>query len=37
MKKKLAVTAVLLSAICFTGFAQAALNSEALRDIANNI
>lgn len=37
MKKKLVLMAVLLFAICFTGFTQAALNSEALRDIANNI
>jgi len=37
MKKKLLVMAVLVSAICFTGFAQEAPNSEALRDITNNI
>lgn len=34
MKKKLVVMAVLLSAICFTGFAQEAFNSEAPRYIA---
>ena len=37
MKKKLVLMAVLLFAICFTGFAQEAPNSEALRDITNNI
>ena len=34
MKKKLVIMAVLLSAICFTGFAQEAFNSEAPRYIA---
>ena len=34
MKKKLVVMAVLLSAFCFTGFAQKAFNSETPRYIA---
>lgn len=34
MKKKLAVMAILLSAFCFTGFAQEAPNSETPRYIA---
>ncbi len=34
MKKKLVIMAILLSAFCFTGFAQEVLNSEAPRYIA---
>ena len=37
MNKKFVIMTLLLSAFCFTGFAQEAFNSEAPLYIANNI